>query len=391
MSLPFVAAADLLSVAVGHQAKLEGFMAASVMPLIMGMLAVTLWSTARALGAGRRWAAVVAVGAVFGTYALPYGKDFFSEPLTALAIAVSFREILAGRALTAGLALALAITTRPEAGVLLAVLPLIVWSFQGSRRAIVYGAAAAMGGLVDAAYDQYRFGSVFNSGYKGEGFTTPFFHGAAGLIYSPTKGVLLFAPISVLLIFGAVRLWRANDKLFVLLAAANFVVFFVLSALWHSWQGGWSWGPRLILPGVLVALPLLAGASQGEKRAGLGLFVIGFAVSASTILVPVQAQQLDNPPPTIGPAIIRQYALTPSVISYSVHHLHVPHTTAGAHRRYVSLWQVNFGREFGTGGLLLGALGSIALLAALAAVLSRGMWPLFTVTRPPPPVRVLSP
>src|SRR6202012_3831621 len=109
----------------GNQAKLEAFFAASLIPLIMGFLAASLFRTTRKLGAGSGWAAVIAVGSAFGTFALPYGKDFFAEPLTTLAIVLSIEFLINGRFELAGVALAVAITTRPESVVLAAILPIV--------------------------------------------------------------------------------------------------------------------------------------------------------------------------------------------------------------------------------------------------------------------------
>ena len=121
--------------------------------------------------------------------------------------------------------------------------------FRGFRKAFVYGAVALIGAVVDAVYNQYRFGSVLKTGYGSEGFSTPFIHGAAGLLFSPQKSILLFAPIVILVVLGSFRLWTAGNRFVVVLTLTNLLVFFVLSATWHSWQGGWSWGPRLLLPG----------------------------------------------------------------------------------------------------------------------------------------------
>ena len=252
---------------------------------------------------------------------------------------------------------------------LVAILPLIVWAFRGFRHAFVYGAVAAIGAVVDAVYDQYRFGSVLKSGYGSEGFTTPFLHGAAELLFSPEKSVLLFAPIVILVGFGSIRLWRAGDRFVVFLTLTNLLVFFVLSATWHSWQGGWSWGPRLLLPGVIPTMLLLAPLTRKERRLGIGLLAVGFVVSASTILVSTRAQQSDHPLPSVGPSILRQYQLVPAVTRYTVDLLQKAHTL-GDSLRYSPLWQVNL-RQFGTKGLLAGIAGSLVLLAALVVVARR--------------------
>ena len=368
LAVPFVAVGDLVSVIAGDQTKLEGFFAASLVPLLMGFLAASLFRTTRRLGAGHRWATVIAVGSAFGTFALPYGKDFFAEPLTTLAIVLSFEFLMNGRYELAGAALAVAVTTRPETVVLVVILPIIVWALRGFREAFVYGTVAAIGAVVDAVYDQYRFGSILKTGYGSEGFTTPFLHGAAELLFSPEKSVLLFAPIVILVVVGAVRLWRAGNCFVVALTLANLLVFFCLSAAWHSWQGGWSWGPRLLLPGVVPTMLLLSALTRKECRVGIGLLAAGFVVSASTILVSTRAQQLDHPLPPVGPSVLRQYQLVPSVTRYTAHHLQK--ATPVDSRRYLSLWQVNL-NQYGAKGLAAGIVGSLLLLAALVVVVRR--------------------
>ena len=344
----------------------------------MGLLAASLFRTARKLGAGARWAAVLAVGSVFGTYALPYGKDFFAEPLTTLAIVLSIELLVNSRFALAGVALAVAITTRPESVVLAAILPMVVWVFRGFRQAFVYGAVAAIGAIVDAAYDQYRFGSVIKSGYGSEGFTTPFLHGASGLLFSPVKSLFLFAPFVFLVLLGSIRLWTAEKDFVVVLTSANFLVFFVLAAIWHSWQGGWSWGPRLLLPGVIPTMLLLSLLTRRERRMCVALLVAGFVVSASTILISTRAQQLDHPSPSIGPSAVRQYQLVPTVTRYTVDHLQG--VTSGDSRRYLAIWQVAL-REFGAKGLLASVVGSLILLGALIVAIRRS--PIWRSHSPP--------
>ena len=379
LAVPFVAVGDLVGTIVGDQAKLENFFAASLTPLIMGFLAASLFRAARKLGAGSRWAAVIAVGSAFGTFALPYGKDFFAEPLTTLALVLSIEFLISDRYELAGVALAVAVTTRPETVVLVGVLPIIVWVFRGFREAFTYGAIASIGAVIDAVYDQYRFASLVKSGYGSEGFTTPFIHGAAGLLFSPEKSLLLFAPIVFLIGVGAVRLWTPRNRFVVVLTLTNFVVFFVLSALWHSWEGGWSWGPRLLLPGVIPTMLLLSPLTRKECRIGVGLLAAGFVVSASTIVVSTRAQQLDQPLPSVGPSVLRQYQLVPSVIRSTVNRLQKAQS-AGDSRRGLSLWQVNL-RQYGSKGLLGAVAVSLLLLAALVVVVRRG--PLWRNHSPP--------
>ena len=317
-----MAVGDLVGLVIGDQTKLEAFLAASLMPLIMGFLAGSLFRITRRLGADSRWAAVIAVGSAFGTYALPYGKDFFAEPLTTLGIVLSIEFLIVGRYELTGVALAVAVTTRPESVVLVAVLPIIVWVFRGFRDAFAYGAIAAIGAVVDAVYDQYRFGSIAEERLRERRVhhTISARCGRTALL-SREERAPLTAPIVILVVLGSIRLWTAKKRFVVHVTLANLLVFFVLSATWHSWQGGWSWGPRLLLPGVIPSMVLLSPLTKKERRVGIGLLAAGFVVSASTILVPTRAQQLDHPLPSVGPGILRQYRLIPAATRYSVDHL----------------------------------------------------------------------
>ena len=173
----------------------------------------------------------------------------------------------------------------------------------------------------------------------------------------------------ILVVLGSIRLWTARNRFVVVLTLTNLLVFFVLSATWHSWEGGWSWGPRLLLPGVIPTVLLLSPLSRKERRVGIALLAAGFVVSASTIVVSTRAQQLDHPLPSVGPSILRQYQLVPSVTRYTVDHLQK------AQLRRIRVDYCPFGKstsdEFGTKGLLAGIAGSLVLLAGLVVAVRR--------------------
>jgi hypothetical protein len=132
-------------------------------------------------------------------------------------------------------------------------------------------------------------------------------------------------------------------------------------------MGGWSWGPRLLLPGLLPLLVVLGpwltrvpAPSGLPVRAFAGLSLAGLAVSASTLLVSPQAQLLDRPVPAPGPSITRQYALVPSRVK-AVKHPADP-VKGGDQKKLVPVWQVALARESGTKMYLVGALGTLLLL-----------------------------
>ena len=135
LALVPVAIVQPIGAMTGRVDLLEAAVAASLMPLVTGALAAALFALGRRLGAPRPAAALVAAGIVLGTYLLPYGRDFFTEPLVALGLVAMIERALAGRELQAGTALAFAVLARPQSA---AFVPLL-WAFLAARAVGVGG------------------------------------------------------------------------------------------------------------------------------------------------------------------------------------------------------------------------------------------------------------
>ncbi len=369
-----VALAQPLGALTGRVDLVEAAAAASLMPFIGGALAGWLHLLGRRLGAPRAAAALVAAGIVLGTYLLPYGRDFFTEPLVALGLVAMVERALAGREQQAATALAFAVLARPQSAVFAPLLLGFVLLRGGGLRTIARMLPAlALAALATVAYNLYRFHDALEFGYRpplDPGFTTPLLEGADGLLLSPEKSIVLFAPAIVLAPLALVALWR-RERLTTALFAALFAATFVLAATWHSWQGGWSWGPRLVIPGValvLVALGPWIGSSVSRMRLAGTLFVVGFAVSFSALLVPPGTQLVDRVPGTVGPQIVRQYRELPRLLENSVDAAHDPSARDGDYRRYLAPWQANAVRRLGAGAALPALLVSLLLIGALLRV-----------------------
>ena len=384
LSVVPVALAQPVGAVTGRVDLVEAAAAASLMPLIVGALAAALYLLGRRLRAPRPAAGLVAAGTVLGTFLLPYGRDFFTEPLVALGLVVMVERALAGRELQAGAALALAVLARPQSAAFAPLLFGFLLLRGGGIPAIVRTLPPLAGAaVVTVAYNLYRFHDALEFGYKppaDPGFTTPLLDGAGGLLLSPEKSVFLFAPAIVLAPLALAWLWR-RERALVLLLLGLFAVTFVLAATWWSWQGGWSWGPRLLIPGValvLVALGPWIGADRTRLRLAAALFGVGFVLSFSAVLAPVGTQLLDRAPGTDGPQIVRQYRELPQLTERSIEAARQRSARDDDYRRYLAIWQANLVREVGTEGIAGALLGTLALLAALlwiAAPLKRPLRP----------------
>jgi hypothetical protein len=346
----------------------------ATMPLITAALVAAIYLLARRLGARAGPALLVAAGSVAGTFLLPYGKELFSEPLTALGIVVGIERTLAGQPAAAGGGLAIAILARPQS---LAFAPMLLFTvarrdgIKGLLHALVPVSASL---LLTLVYNLVRFGKPLSFGYGQEGFTTPFVRGAAGLLLDPAKSVLLFAPVVLLVPLALTRLWRTRrERDAFTLITTNLAITFVLTATWHSWMGGWSWGPRLLIPGLVPAFAAIGPWLDGRARwaAAVALLTVGFVASAATLVVSTQAQQLDTPRPPIGPGIVRQTELVGPTVRHSASKLYQPDPDGRNYLRYLSLWQVGSARVFKRPGLALAVAGTLALVGMVVWSASR--------------------
>lgn len=235
-----------------------------------------------------------------------------------------------------------------------------------------------------------RFGSrradallVGVGGYAGLGFTNPVWVGVHGLLFEPTKSVLLFAPVVVVLPLALIHLWRSHRPAFVLVTA-NLAITLGLTVTWFAWHGSWSWGPRLIIPGLVPALAAIAAWTSGGSRpravrrgAVVALLAVGLVVSFPALIVSTQAQQMEVPPippgtpflptaPLASPSPVRQMQLIVPTARYSVENLYERQDDGFNYMRYLSVWQFGLTRLAGRTGLALSVGGSLVLLALLA-------------------------
>jgi hypothetical protein len=241
---------------------------------VAAALAVALvWSLARRLGATGRGAWVAALSAAISSPLWPYSKFGFSTALTA-AILVGAARLLAEAkyradaryAGAAGAVLAFGWLTRHEmALVLLPFVASLALEARESGRRFPWAAIAALigvtciGGLLWAWYNVVRFGSPFSVGYA------PLldFSGYAGFLISPAGSVLLFAPIVVLWLFGLADS-RFSPSTRVLLAGP-LVIFYAFYGALADWPGGRSYGPRYLVPALILLAPGAAALWDGGR------------------------------------------------------------------------------------------------------------------------------
>jgi len=269
-------------------------MAASALP-VLATAATTVLLVLCAVELGAAVWGALGLGLIYAlaTPAPVYATQWFSEPLTALlALAVFYlllrdrrdqRGPTVWRPLLAGVALGLAVATRVET--LLFVPPFLLYALLPARRRAVRVAAFALPLAVTLAglglYDAVRFGSPLDSGYVNasawdqhdlhpEHSLPSLLDGLYGLLLSPGKGLLEYAPVTLLAPLGAVLLWARRRAETALLLGVIGIDTVAHANVLIRWLGGWSWGPRFLIPVaplvLLLLVPLLRPGSAARTR-----------------------------------------------------------------------------------------------------------------------------
>ena len=244
-----------------------------------------------------------------GTLALPYARFYFNEPLTMLGFLIALYGALAYSAgglrkhlLIGGAGFGLAVLTRTTSVLLLPLFLAYVWFARTPwastsamsgwrmrlRQILLFLLPVIALGLIQAAYQFWAFGDFLSGGYQGEGWQTPILAGLYGLLFSSGKSLFLFVPLALLAPWGWVRWVIEGRRREAYLFVATFVLWLLFHAGWWTWHGGWSWGPRFLvpmLPFLILPLGSLWRLGRGARIAIVFLALAGFVVQLGGILI----------------------------------------------------------------------------------------------------------
>ncbi len=192
---------------------------------------------------------------------------------------------------TAGFLLGMAVWTRPTDIVFAVALAAYVATARPRRTLAFFLLAAAVPAALLALYSHVYLGSVFllGQGQTIRQFNGSFVPGLAGLLVSPSRGIVVFSPFllfAVPSIAGAMR--RPSRKEPWTCLAWSLPAFLAVYARWGMWWGGWSFGYRLLIDAVPFLVVFAALAYERHvlrSRVLLVLFWIALAWSFAVQLL----------------------------------------------------------------------------------------------------------
>jgi hypothetical protein len=273
LHIPFVAFSRFLEARLGLAVEMPLNMTLYLLNGVAGVV-VFYWFLRRH-GRSSREAFSGSMIAGLATIWLPYTKVEHGEPIIVTLLLAAW--LLASRApVTAGLLGGLTLTIRIDSLLWLALAVIISETTWKEKFRIGLGIVP---GLALTLWSNWvRTGSPLSSGYQPD-FVNPMLVGIYGQLFSAGKSVFLFAPL-LLLFFPAVReLFRKPPtRRLAFWAVSLFAAQILFYSRWWAWGGEDAWGPRFLLPAMMVGQLVVLLSSFWNRRLLVALVTLSLGI-----------------------------------------------------------------------------------------------------------------
>jgi len=247
---------------------------------------------------------VVTLAWILGSAASHYSAAFYGHQIVAVMLLTSLWCLLiaidAGTSLPkriaaasmAGLSAGLAGLTEYQAGIPCVALTLWLIAQRGGRRVdvlvpfalavvpclMVFGwyHQSAFGGPLELSYHHLvdpRLREIHEQGVGG--VRAPEWKYFKASLTSLHRGLLTSSPFFLLVPYGCWRMWQVGQRGLMVLCAVTLAGYLFMISGTEAWFGGWSFGPRLLVPAMAWTMIPVAFALHALRRTTLGAGLTG--------------------------------------------------------------------------------------------------------------------
>jgi hypothetical protein len=234
-----------------------------------------------------RWSLPLAVAFAFGTNTwMTSSQALWQHGTGELLIVLALLLVVAPASpvrttLLGAVCVLIAANRPPDALIAGAVVLFTVWSRRRNALWLLAGAAVPLAALL--YYDLNFIGHVAGGYALGKAPNEIFFRwdwsGAAGLLVSPTRGLLVFTPFLIFVPVGLIQRLRASSSRGLAVALSFAAAAQLLLYSQTDWRAGVSWGPRYLTDLLPILLWMLAPALLVLRPLARGLLVLAMAAS----------------------------------------------------------------------------------------------------------------
>lgn len=240
------------------------------------LCALTIWVIYDAAGylLPLPWSLAIALGAAFGTPIWSSGsRSLWPQTWAVLLITAVIWVFLSGgvRPILLGTLLAWSCLARPQVIPDVAVITGYTLLRYGRWFLWRYVVAGLCWGIPVCAMMWVFTGGLFSISYTPGMLDFPhdFWRRLYGVLFSPSRGLLVFSPVTLVPLYLTIRYWKVlPDRRLAMLALLIIGMHLVMVSSWVFWWGGASYGPRLLLEAVpwFVLLAILGASSFLEDH-----------------------------------------------------------------------------------------------------------------------------
>jgi hypothetical protein len=275
--------------------------------VVAAWVATLLVRLGRALGVGDGPSVAGALAIALGTAFYPYATVYYAHVPAANAIVGAALLVFASQprswsdAAAGALAGTAVLFDYPAVFALLFLAAAV--AAMRPRGVIAFTAGALLPLTVLCAYHALAFGNPFATSYayqnpefaseEGLFLNQPSLHVLRELTLGRYRGVFIYSPVLLLATYGTWRGFSGRGvpservsvlRIYTAVAVGTFVCWLLLNASYRVWWGGYTAGPRLIVPALVLLAPLVGIGIQRFPIAGfilLGISVVNYFAIAS--------------------------------------------------------------------------------------------------------------